>query len=525
MRSHRPTRRSDPDRRGLLATASRLVGLLALSAVPSFAGAQQREAADRPIALRHVTLIDGTGSAPRRGVTVLVAGGQIRSIGPSDRDRPPDDARIVDATGKYLIPGLWDMHAHCAYEAALPLFLANGVTGVRIMWGNPSAMELRRGFPILTIDHFRLRDRIRADPRSGPRLMIAGRLVDGPRPIFRPPSGIDARPNPFLIPLRPLVIAARDAEDGREAVRQTQRLGADFVKVYSLLPAEAYRAVAEEAGKLGLPFAGHLPIGVGAWEAARLHQRSMEHLFGIKVACSAHEDRLMAERIAAIEVDDPSERVAQVVDRQAQEVDRSYDPAKAARLFDRLRRDGVWQCPTLATERAIARRRDPTRKDDPRRRYIPPLVKMLWDRVETGGEVEFFARLYRDGGGATALIGPMRRAGVGFLAGTDEGTVGVYPGFSLHDELELLVSAGLSPMEALQAATRNAALCLGLEKTGTITEGNDADLVLLDADPLERIGNTRRIAAVIRGGYLLPRAELDKMLDHAAVAAPGPRPR
>jgi imidazolonepropionase-like amidohydrolase len=280
-----------------------------------------------------------------------------------------------------------------------------------------------------------------------------------------------------------------DALEARRAVQELKHQGADFAKVYALLSREAYFALADEAGKQKLPFAGHVPASVTVEEAAQAGQQSIEHLY-----------RLSREYFG----------------------DRDRAPA----MVDALLENGTWVVPTLILEHgALA-----PNADDERRQYLPLAVQRMWD---LGGEMLMegmpgvrmaISRLVDERN--RLLVGALHRAGVRLLAGTDTASWnrGTFPGFSLHDELALLVEAGLTPMQALQAATLNPARFLGKEQEfGTVLPGRRGDLVLLDADPLQDIHNTRKIHAVMLGGRLLDRRTLDRMLAEVKAAA-APRP-
>ncbi len=213
-----------------------------------------------PVAIAHVTVIDTKGGPSRPGQTVLVRDGKIASVMP-DADAPPPDVTVIDGAGKFLIPGLWDMHVHLVRDKALTLNLANGVTGVRVMWGNPSAF----GPPV---PHSKWRKEIEEGTRVGPRMVVASNILDGPKPVW------------------PGSVAIKNAEEGRKAVRDAKAAGADFIKVYSFLSPESFRAIAAECKAQGIAFAGHCPSMVSAREVSDLGMASMEHLYGIRAGCS-----------------------------------------------------------------------------------------------------------------------------------------------------------------------------------------------------------------------------------------------
>jgi imidazolonepropionase-like amidohydrolase len=402
-------------------------------------------------------------------MTVTVSDRRIESITPSTAESP--SGRVVDASGEFLIPGLWDMHVHWADEEYLATFTAHGITGVRIMGGFPIHLDWRR--------------RIESGDEVGPRMRIAGPFVDGAKPTYPVAS-----------------IAVASPADARSAVQLTKSIGYDFVKVYSGLGRDAFFALADECRRLGIPFAGHVPDGVGADEFAEQGGVSIEHLRRVDFAC-------------ADLVEDPNNPPNLAV------VANAYDPLKAATVFAVFKQAQTWQCPTLVVSRKQLAG-NPGLLGDPNLVYLPPSIQAYYRTLTLTPRRppdEAAAIL----GNEQIMVSAMQAAGVGLLAGTDTPTYGVLPGVGLHEELALLVDAGLSPLQALQAATVNAATFLGLgTDLGTVEPGKLADLVLLDANPLEDIRNTSSIHAVVQNGKLLTRQDLDGMLaDLEAKAARG----
>jgi len=466
-----------------------LTALVALS----FATAQSQHQSNS-LAFTHVTVIDATGASPKPDMTVVITGNRISTIGKTAGGGVPKDAQVIDAAGKFLIPGLWDMHIHWYDPAYLPLFTVNGVTGVRIMWGGPI--------------HFSWRKEIQEGALLGPRMVIASAIVDGPNPIW------------------PGSIAVADQAEARQAVIEAKQNGADFVKVYSLLPREAYFAIADEAKKQRIPFAGHVPYSVSAAEASDAGQKTIEHLTGILAACSTREEDLrkgFADAFSGLPQGQrlPSPARTRPLTRMMLE---TFSPEKAAALFSRFKRNHTWQCPTLTVLHNGAFLNDPELRNDPRLKYMPPQMRAWWDpsndfrfKERTAEDFDLGRLVYKK---QFELVGMMHRAGVDLLAGTDVLNPYCFPGFSLHDELALLVQAGLSPMAALQAATLNPARFLGKEtELGTVEKGKIADLVLLEANPLEDIRNTTKINSVVLNGRLLDRKALDQSLAAVEAAA------
>ena len=446
----------------------------------------------RFLAFTHAMVVDATGAAAQPDMTVVITDDRITALGKNAEI--PTNAVVVDATGKFLIPGLWDMHVHWYEKDYLPLFIANGVTGVRMM----------AGFPL----HHEWRKQIEQGLLTGPRLLIGSPLVDGPRPFW------------------PGSITAGNEAEGRRAVLQVKQGRADFVKVYSALPREAYFAIADEAKKQGIPFSGHVPLSVSAEEASAAGQGTVEHLTGILPACSTREAELLKsaqEALAEVSTTNRQAALRAMVleNRLALE---TYSPTKADSLFALLKKNHTWQCPTLIVLSNITFIDEPSMPGDPRLKYMPRAVKSGWDppnddlfKGRTPESIALRKKLFLK---EVELVGAMQRAGVGMLAGTDTLNPYCFPGFSLHDELALLVRAGLTPMQALQAATLNPARFMGREhELGTVENGKLADLVLLDANPLSDISNTRKIAAVVFGGRLFSTPLLAAMLARAEALA------
>lgn len=442
-------------------------------------------AADPVLAFRHVNVIDATGSPVRPDMTVVVEGQRIVDLGKSGHVQIPKSAKIVDASGKFLIPGLWDMHVHTIFgdwipkdeKIILPLFVANGVTGVRDMGSDLEAVK-------------QWRSEIAAGKLLGPRMIVAGPMLDGPTPRF------------------PSSVPVSDSASGRKVVDDLKNAGVDFIKIQSLVPRDGYFAAASEANKLGITFVGHVPDAVRASEASSAGQKSIEHFTGVFEGCSTIEDQLLKGRKTL------GQNVA------------TFNPERAKTLIALFAKNQTWQVPTLAWERGQWLVDDIDLSQDPLIKYAPVAWKnRTWamfkkDILETMDTDPLPVRK-RFVQMELEMTLAMFRAGVPFMAGTDTAAgIHIFPGFSLHQELALFVEAGLTPMQALQTATLNPAKFLGTTANmGTVEKGKIADLVLLDANPLEDINNTRKIQAVVLAGRYFSRAQLDEMLHGVEVAA------
>ena len=270
--------------------------------------------------------------------------------------------------------------------------------------------------------------------------------------------------------------------------------------------------------KQGLPVAGHCPELVPVTEASDAGQRSLEHLMGMAVACARDEAELRKQLVAAIEGKEKLDMAA--LGRVWQKADEAYDPDKARAVYAKFVKNGTWVCPTTVVIRNIAGLA-PEAERDAHIKYMPPIIKTMWKQMAAAPERQAAFKVGYEG--RLRIVREMHRAGVPLLAGTDCSNPHTYPGFSLPVELELFVECGLTPAEALRTATLNPAKFFGEEKTsGTVESGKRADLVLLDADPLEKVGNVGRVSGVVANGRYLPAEELKRMLDEveAKFAAP-----
>jgi len=447
----------------------------------------RKPAAGDLLVLNNVTVVDVRTGTLQLEQTVVLERNHIASVGPSKSAKYPRNTPSVNCRGLFLIPGLWDMHVHLVFGdwfpgaqgISLPLFVANGVTGVRDMG---SELDIVQGW----------RNEIEAGRLIGPRIYASGPMLDGPKPRF--PSS--------------LAIATR--EDARRAVADLKRRGADFIKLQSLIPRDAVFAIAEEAKKQEIAFEGHVPDAVRASEMSAAGMKSFEHLIGIFEGSSSAEDEFLKGN------------------KTEGRFLATYDPARAASLAEILAKNQTWQCPTLVWERGGNLIDVSDFSKDARVKYVPAswrnkTWKRFTEEIAQGYGTDDLAIRKRFIEEELEVVGILHKAGVPFLAGTDTPAgVYIFPGYSLHEELQRFVAAGFTPFEALQTATINPARFFGMEgQLGTVEKGKLADLVLLSANPLEDIANTQKVAGVIVNGRYFYRAELDKMLDRVQAAAQG----
>jgi imidazolonepropionase-like amidohydrolase len=394
----------------------------------------------------NVTIVDVTNGRLQQRKTIVIEGNRIARIENSnDATRA---AATLDGTGMFVIPGLWDMHVHAYFtndtaqfhstsEVMMPLFIVNGITGVRDLGSNLEATLAAR-------------DSVAAHQLIGPRMLVSGPMLDGPTSRYA------------------AAIKVATADEARTAVRTLKERGVDMIKTQSLLSKEAYFALADEAARLGIPFEGHVPNAITGMEAIAAHQRSFEHLLSVRDTATS----LIAE----------------------------------------LARQRVWQCPTVIN--SVGTAADFT--SDP---GVPFWLKQSvdgWRRTATTRAADSDSAARAAAERATrrlGLIKTMYDLKIPFLAGTDAPAgYDLVPGASLHRELQLFVRAGLTPLQALQTATLNPGVYFGKTADwGTVAVGKTADLVVLRANPLIDIANTRAVAAVVADGRFYSPRELDRL--------------
>jgi imidazolonepropionase-like amidohydrolase len=467
---------------------SLLLLALLVAAVPSCLPAQSMPRAPL-LVFMHVTVINPASSSVEEDRAVVIRNGRITAVTSAAGFLPLAQAQVVDGSGRYLIPGLWDMHVHSAFgdwfprgrEVILPLFVANGITGVRDMGGD---------LPVL----FAWRKQIAAGEIPGPRMVVSGPMLDGYLP-----GGTKTR--------FPSSIPVTNAAEAVKAVDSLKAQGADFIKVQSVISNDAYVAAAQEAHRQNLPFVGHVPDHIKITESIALGQKSIEHFMGVLEGCSSQEDQLLAGN------DDLKLLLG------------SYDDAKCQTLIKLLADTHTWMVPTTVWNRQGGLLDQVDFARQPLDKYVPAYWrdvtwKRFYNEMMPGIRADPLSLRRQSIAQIIHMIGVLHKGGVEFMAGTDTAP-GIYvmPGFSLHDELANFVEAGFSPMDALATATSNPARFLGRDDMGAIAPGNVADLVLLDRNPLENIRNTEKIQAVMADGRYYDRAHLDRLLAGVEQAA------
>lgn len=459
----------------LVRSPALLCAMIALHLPPaSGSAAQEANDARATFAFVGVNVIPLTDDTTvLRDHTVIVRDGRIATIGPRRSVVIPPDAEQIPASGRYLMPSLADMHVHLEHfdqPEYLQLFLINGVTFVRSMDGRPPILEWK--------------GRASAGTLLSPRIYTAGPVIDGD-----PPARSDNR-------------VVRNGDEARRAVAEQVAEGYDFIKVYANLTTESFRAIVSAARERGLPVAGHIPDAVPLQEVLSAGMASLEHLGDF-----ANDIRAGASG--------PRQRSDAATRRLVLEV----DSARMAALAARIAQSGARVVPTMVlADRAVAPAETLQRwmSDSGAAVIDRGILRYYWHaavtRAAQGLDAEGWRRVERSRLNRLALVRAFRQAGVPMLIGTDTPQPFTFPGASVHEELANFVAAGFSPVQALAAASRDAARFVGEERVwGTVEPGKRADLLLLEANPVDDIGATRRIAGLMAGGQWLPKARLQEM--------------
>jgi imidazolonepropionase-like amidohydrolase len=419
------------------------------------------------VALVGATLIDGSGGPALPNAAVVVRGGRIESVGSRAEFQLPSRTREVDVSGRWIIPGLIDAHVHLAPAVtwAPPRFLAWGVTTVRDAHG---------GIASLTT----LRKRAGQGTPDGPRVYRTGAMIDG------------------LPATYPDAIGVNNENEARKGVDRLVSAGTDFVKVYTRVDAPILRAIVDEAKAFNLGVTAHLGM-TDAVTAAKAGIVSIEHLTGIPEAASSKSSSLVSAHYRGFFPGWTAFERSWA----------SLDSAALTRVANRLAEAKITLIPTLVLHETLSRLDEPGLLRDPALQDVPEAEQREWDVrgfIARAGWTETDFEAFRNSRANQDLfIRQFAAAGGRLAAGTDAANQMLVPGYSQHREMELLVRAGLSPREALRAATRNVAVLLGVDSLGLLTPGKAADLLVLSKDPLRDIRNTRSITSVMARGYLL----------------------
>jgi imidazolonepropionase-like amidohydrolase len=443
-----------------------LTGTLTSLACSTPAAPPERSA-DLALVNVHVLPMDTERVLERQ--TILIDDGRIVDIGPADTVRVPEGAETVQLDGKYVLPGLAEMHGHLAgpdaamNERILTLNVAHGILTVRSMLGHPAQLELR--------------DRVARGDLLGPRIYTSGPSANGS--------------------------SVTTAEQGAQMAREQKAAGYDLIKIHPGVPLEAFNALAATAREVGMPFAGHVPSAVGVHRAIEAGYASIDHLDGYAEAAVRDDQSLDGVQTGFF-----GSQIAQYL-----------DDAKIPALVSKTKDAGVWVVPTETLMINFLDERTPEESvARPEMAWLPAALVENWQKSRRGFQEgpQFSTRENRERLMAfrSALIKEMQAQGVGLLLGADAPQVNNIPGLATHEELHAVVKAGLTPYQALVSGTRNVATYFGTEAdSGTVATGKLANLLVLDANPLEDITNSLKRAGVVLNGTWHSRASLDAKLD------------
>ncbi len=506
--------RTQSERRRWYLRAMSFVVAAALCAETGSARPSSR-AAEPSKVYRHITLIDVAAPSPdtarKVDQAIITRAGRFVWIGPDKEAVLPAGADVVDASGLFALPAFWDMHVHIAgplaqQRATLLMLLANGVVNVRDM-GNDSNAE----------DFGRLRDALERGRVAGPRIVSSPmRITDGPLAYVAEPGGTDVDAQLFH---------PGNAEEVRRLVRHVASRKIDFIKPYDRLSAEVFETLMQEAGRARLTVGGHVPLAVSVEKAANAGMRSIEHARSLAWDCSPEGEELRRAYDLGTRGEGPPPEGAKLQNNPAflRRVITGFDARRCSRTLEAMKRNGTYYVPTHMTRRMDAFASLPEMRTHPDLRYIEAQVQAWWAE-----DADFYSRRPAEDRAAFMLFhahGLMltrlaHHAGVNILVGTDTPDTFVFPGSSFHQEMQELADAGMPPLAVLRSATSLAAQFAGAaDDRGLLKVGQQADMVILERDPLVSIENSRDPWMVVKGGVAHDRARLAGLRAEAAAAA------
>ena len=449
------------------------------------------------VVIQNITTIDAINGV-NENRNVAIREGKIVRVSETEDLSTVENIEIIDGTGKYLIPGLWDTHVHFSFDedltpAMFDLFLMYGVTSVR-----------DTGAEIGYVKEWK--DRAIANPLEAPRVMIAGPLLDGMPNVYDGSS-----------PWRPLLSEGyATVDEVTEGIYRLDSIGVDLLKAYEMLTPEQFQEVTRLGRELGLKVTGHVPLSMDVISASNAGLNSMEHLRNLELSSASNSDELLEERRQMLldgKDDEGSVLRSRIHAAQRERAIQNYDDQKNDEVLSVLAQNETWQIPTLALNLGATKMyyKEPDWLDT--FRYLPQIVEDNWrENAAARADSEITPFRVQQSEWLLNMAGKIHRAGIEMMAGTDTPIGLLTPGKSLHRELLLLVEAGLTPMEALKTATLNPARYFGMDdELGTIEEGMWADLIMLNSNPLEDIRNTKEIHTVIRQGNVLNQDRLNQI--------------
>lgn len=472
-----------------------VIQFLSLFLLTVFGACQSNEILfENAICIENINTVDPTDGL-KENQTVIIKDGKINKIVDSEVLKLSPENTIIDGTGKYLIPGLWDAHVHFAYiEELAPsmfdLFLSYGITSVRDTGGKVDFVK-------------EWKDKALANPTDAPRVMMAGPLLDGEPNVY---DGSDAG-HPELS------VGLSSVDDVTAQIKKLVSKEVDFLKAYEMLTPEQFIKVNELAKVNGLKVTGHVPLSMNVISASNAGMNSMEHMRNLEISCASNANELWEARkkmLAEGAAETGATLRSKIHTAQREVAVKNYDDSKADEVLAVLKKNETWQIPTLTLNTLFSGRYYARPDYQESYAFLPDSIGQIWHESSKNLANTPIAEARKSWEEWNVMmVGKVHRNGIDIMAGTDTPIALLTPGLSLHEELMVLVNAGLSPLEALKTATINPAKYFNLEQElGSIKEAMWADVLILNANPLENISNTKQIYAVIKEGKLYDKKEL-----------------
>jgi len=465
-----------------------------------FSCSGKKELFEDAICISKVNVIDAE-SGLQKNMTVIVKDDRILKMVKSDSIQLSEENEILDASGKYLIPGLWDAHVHFAYiESLAPsmfdLFLAHGITSVRDTGGEIDFVK-------------EWKTKADENPNTAPRVKIAGPLLDGMPNVYD--GSAPSRP--------PLSVGAASVEEAIKIVDELAEQGVDLIKAYEMLTPEQFQAIIARAKEKGLKVTGHVPLSMDVISASNAGLNSMEHLRNLELSTASNADELFAERKKVLKEGKNlpgGDLRSKIHELQRTSAYDNQDDDKIDLVLNVLTKNDTWQIPTMALNTGFTERHFMRSDWAESLKLLPDDIRKNWSEgIATFKDREITEASKKRSEWCLDMVDKINDKGIKIMAGTDCPIFFLTPGLSLHEELAVLVQAGLTPLDAIESATLNPAEYFDLQnELGLVKEGFIADLLLLDANPLDDIQNTKKINSVVKNGKLYGRKDLDKMLNN-----------
>lgn len=451
------------------------------------------------ICIQNISTIDPTDGL-KENRTVVIKEGMIHKVVHSDSLTLSKENTIIDGSGKFLIPGLWDAHVHFAYiedlaPSMFDLFLSHGITSVRDTGGKVDFVK-------------QWKDKALANPTDAPRVMMAGPLLDGEPNVY---DGSDARHPELSVGLNTI-------EDVSSAITLLVDKDVDLLKAYEMLTPEQFMRATELAKENGLKITGHVPLSMDVIGASNAGLNSIEHMRNLEISCASNAEELWEQRGQMLKNEknlSGGDLRSSIHTAQREVAIKNYDESRANKVLQVLKKNDTWQIPTQALNTSFTRRYFERADWLESFSLLPENIGENWlENSKTLAKMETPAAKEAWNQWNFMMVKKIHETGIPIMAGTDTPILLLTPGLSLHEELVVLVEdVGMSALEALRSATINPAKYFNMEnELGSIKENMLADLVILDANPLENIQNTKKINSVIKQGKLYDRKTLDNII-------------